>query len=91
MLGIENISLILIVFGILWALLITRINRTGSDSSDTTISVFSSAGIALGLLILSGSGKYSRYSSVLVGDVLAITPPDILYLAIALAYSLLDL
>lgn len=85
LLGISNVTVILVVFGVAWAILITRINRTGGSSSDTTISVFSSAGIALGLLILSGSGKYSRYSSILVGDILAITPTDILCLCAALA------
>lgn len=85
LLGLSNVTLILVLFGILWAVLITRINRTGSASSDTTISVFSSAGIALGLLILSGSGQYNKYSSILVGDVLAIAPADILWLAVALA------
>ena len=88
LLGIGNVTLILVVFGICWAVLITRINRTGGTSSDTTISVFSSAGIALGLLILSGSGKYGKYSSILVGDILAITPNDILFLAIALAVGI---
>ena len=82
LLGLSNVTLILVLFGILWAVLITRINRTGSASSDTTISVFSSAGIALGLLILSGSGQYNKYSSILVGDVLAIAPADILWLAL---------
>ncbi len=89
LLGLSNVTLILVIFGILWAVLITRINRTGSASSDTTISVFSSAGIALGLIILSGTGQYNKYSSILVGDVLAITPTDILWLAIALAAGLL--
>lgn len=88
LLGIGNVTVILVLFGILWAILITRINRTGAASSDTTISVFSSAGIALGLLILSGSGQYNKYSSILVGDVLAIAPADILYLAIALAVGI---
>ena len=89
LLGLSNVTLILVLFGILWAVLITRINRTGSASSDTTISVFSSAGIALGLLILSGSGQYNKYSSILVGDVLAIAPADILWLAVALAAGVL--
>lgn len=89
LLGLSNVTLILVLFGILWAVLITRINRTGSASSDTTISVFSSAGIALGLLILSGSGQYNKYSSILVGDVLAIAPADILWLAVALAVGVL--
>ena len=57
LLGLSNVTLILVLFGILWAVLITRINRTGSASSDTTISVFSSAGIALGLLILYSAAR----------------------------------
>ena len=89
LLGVSNITLILVVFGILFALLITRVNRTGGASADTTISVFSSAGIALGLLILSGSGKYSKYSSILVGDILAITAADIRWLAVALLVGLI--
>ena len=89
LLGVNNVTLILVIFGICWALLITRINRTGGESSDTTISVFSSAGIALGLLVLSGSGKYGRYSSILVGDILAVTPTDILCLGVALAVGVL--
>lgn len=88
LLGLSNVTVILVLFGVCWAILITRINRAGGSSSDTTISVFSSAGIALGLLILSGSGKYNRYSSILVGDILAITPTDILCLGIALAVGL---
>lgn len=84
LLGISNMTVVLVVFGICYALLITRINRTGGASSDTNISVFSSAGIALGLLLLSGSGQYNKYSSILAGDVLAVTQTDILCLFIAL-------
>lgn len=84
LLGVTNITAILVVFGIVYALLITRINRTGGASADTNISVFSSAGIALGLLLLSGSGQYNKYSSILVGDVLAVTTTDLGYLALAL-------
>lgn len=40
LLGVSNITLILVVFGIAYALLITHINRTGGASSDTNISVF---------------------------------------------------
>ena len=89
LLGFNNITVILVVFGILWAMLITRINRAGGASSDTTISVFSSAGIALGLLILSGSGKYNQYSSILVGDVLAVGAQDIAWLAASLCVGVI--
>lgn len=84
LLGLSNTTVILVTFGILWAVLITCINRTGSASADTTISVFSSTGIALGLLILSGNGRFGKYSSILVGDVLAVTQGDLLALLVAL-------
>lgn len=88
LLGAANLPLVLVAFGILWALLISRINRTGGASADTNISVFSSTGIALGLTMLSQSGSFSRYSSLLVGDVLAISAGDLLWLALCLAFGI---
>lgn len=84
LLGITNLSVILVAFGMVWALLINRINRHGGASADTNISVFSSTGIAMGLVLLSQGGSFSKYSSLLVGDVLAIAPQDLLSLALAL-------
>ena len=84
LLGLTNVTISLLVFGILWALLICRINRSGGVSADTTISVFSSTGIALGLLILSRGGGFSKYAYLLTGDVLSISAGDILWLAAAL-------
>lgn len=41
--------------------------------------------MALGLVILSRGGGFARYSSYLVGDILAITPADLGLLALTLA------
>ena len=84
-LGVSSDLLSMLVFGVLWALLITFIRHHGSASADTVISVCSSTAIALGLLILSRGGGFSRYSSLLIGDVLAVREVDLLYLLIALA------
>ena len=84
LLGVSNVTVSLIVFGIFWALMISRINRSGSASADTIISVFSSTGIALGLLIRSRGGKFASYASLLTGDILSVTGTDILWLLIAL-------
>ena len=84
LLGVQNITLSLVLFGLVWAVMISRINRSGSASADTIISVFSSTGIALGLLILSRGGKFSSYSSLLTGDILSVTGTDILWLLLAL-------
>ncbi len=52
------------------------------------ISVFSSCSIALGLAILSQGGNFSRYSGLLVGDILSITPQEIGYLFLILLATL---
>ena len=70
-------------------LIICRIKQTGAASTDTVISVFSSTSIAAGLLILSRGGGFAKYSTLLVGDVLAVTPNDLLYLLIALIAGVL--
>lgn len=89
LLGVQNELISMIVFGIIWAVMISRINRSGGESADTIISVFSSTGIAVGLLILSRDGSFSRYSALLAGDVLAVAPSDLVWLAIALPVGVL--
>lgn len=85
MLGMKNQLLCMVAFGILMAVIISRVKARGSSSTDTIISVFSSLALAAGLVILSRGGGFARYSSFLLGDILAITKQDILLLAITLA------
>jgi zinc transport system permease protein len=83
-LGLHSDLVAMLVFGVVWALLISRIKQTGTTSVDTIISVFSSTSIALGLVILSRGGGFAKYSSLLIGDVLAVAPQDLLMLLLAL-------
>ena len=85
LLGLSNVTLILVLFGILWAVLITFVKHHSKMSADTIISVFSSTSIALGLVVLSRGGAFAKYSSVLVGDVLSVAQSDLLALLLALA------
>ena len=80
LLGIQNQLISMIVFGVLWAVMISRINRTGGASADTIISVFSSTGIAAGLLILSRNGSFAKYSALLAGDIVSVPEGDLLWL-----------
>lgn len=84
LLGVGNDLTSMLVFGVVWAVLICRIKQTGTASTDTVISVFSSTSVAAGLLILSRGGSFAKYSSLLIGDVLAVTPLDLLWLLLAL-------
>ena len=84
LLGIKNEMISLIAFGVFLAMIITRVKNKGRASSDTVISVFSSTSIALGLLVLSYGGGFSKYSAYLVGDILSVTANEILCLFITL-------
>lgn len=84
LLGIKNELISLVAFGVFVALVITRVKNKGHTSADTVISVFSSTSVALGLLVLSYGGSFSKYSTYLVGDILSITAKEILCLLITL-------
>jgi len=83
-LGWENQMAAMLIFGILWAVLITFVKHHSKMSADTIISVFSSTSIALGLVVLSRGGSFAKYSSVLVGDILSVTQADLAWLLLAL-------
>ena len=83
-LGVSNYSFAMLCFSVLFALGISVIMQSEASSSDTIIGVFSSAGIALGIFILSLSGGLGKYSSYLVGDILSITKNEIIMLAVTL-------
>lgn len=76
-LGIADTNISMVVFAVLFALLLNYIKRKNTISTDTIISVFSSLGTAAGLVILSRNGDFSKYSSLLVGDILSITRKEI--------------
>lgn len=82
LLGVKNETLSLVAFGVLLALIITRVKNKGYSSADTVISVFSSAAMALGLIVLSYGGGFSKYNAWLVGDILSISAGEIAALAV---------
>ena len=67
----------LVLFSIAFALLITYIKHRTASSADTVIGVFSSTAIAVGLMIMSHGGGFSKFSPLLIGDILSITPADL--------------
>ena len=87
--GVADTTLSMIIFAVIFALLLNYISSKASASRDTIISVFSSACIAVGLAILSKGGNFSKYSSLLVGDVLSISKKEIIYLILIFAATLI--
>ncbi len=73
-----------VLFSTVFAVVITIIKNKSKTSTDTIIGVFSSTAVAFGLMLLSNGG-FNKYSSYLVGDLLSITPFEIMLLFISFA------
>lgn len=86
--GVAQTDIVMALFGVVFAILLNYIRGKKTVSTDTIISVFSSLSTAVGLVILSRGGNFSQYSSLLVGDILSITPKEIVYLLIILITTL---
>lgn len=82
-LGLASIDSSMIIFSAVFAIGIVIIKYISKASMDTTIGVFSSVAVALGLVLLSGLG-YNKYSSLIVGDILSITPKETIMLGVVL-------
>lgn len=87
--GIADTSISMVIFAIFFALLLNKIASTNTASTDTIISVCSSCAVAIGLAILSKGGNFSKYSAILVGDILSITSREIGYLIIIFVITII--
>lgn len=87
--GIQDTTVSMVIFAVIFALLLNKIGSMNMASTDTIISVFSSCSVAIGLAILSKGGNFSKYSGILVGDVLSITDKEIGYLLMIFAVTIL--
>ena len=88
MVGIDNYIVSMMGIAVIFALCISTIINSSVSSSDTIIGVFSSVGMALGIVILSMNGNFSKYSNYLIGDILSIKPSEIFNLLIVLIFVL---
>jgi zinc/manganese transport system permease protein len=69
---------------------IGMLQRRGRLSYDTSIGMLFVAMLALGVVIISHSGSFATdATSILFGDILAITPTDLVFLAIAAGVGLI--
>ena len=87
--GCTDTDLPMLLFAVFFALLLNYISGSRGAAADTVISVFSSCSVATGLAVLSKGGNFSRYSSLLVGDILSITEREIGYLAVIFVLAVL--
>ncbi len=78
--GLTDTNISMVIFAVCFALLLNKIKRMNTISTDTIISVFASFSMAIGLVILSRGGNFASYSNLLVGDILSISTKEILLL-----------
>ena len=74
-----------VVFAVVIALLFTLVRQRSSMASDTAISVFSSAAVALGIFLSTlGSQSFTQFNTLLIGDILSVSVEEIGLLALIL-------
>lgn len=84
--GIANPGWVAVLFAVVFAVLFCYVRSRSNQAADTLIGVFSSTAVALGIFIATiGGGSFTKYNRYLIGDILSVTPKEILLLAIVLA------
>ena len=74
-----------VVFAVVIALLFTLVRQKTHMASDTAISVFSSAAVALGIFLSTlGGQSFTKFNTLLFGDILSVAPAEIGLLALIL-------
>lgn len=74
-----------VAFALVFALLFTWVREKSSMKSDTIIGVFSSAAMALGIFLSTiGGQNFSKFNTLLIGDILSVEPIKIGLLALIL-------
>ena len=74
-----------VLFSVVIALLFTLVRQKTHMASDTAISVFSSAAVALGIFLSTlGGQSFTTFNNLLLGDILSVAPGEIGLLALIL-------
>ncbi|UWG96220.1 metal ABC transporter permease [Dehalobacter sp. DCM] len=89
LLGIQSPFWALLGFSVIFAVAIMIVKSANMASTDTIIGVFSSTAVALGIVILSRNGGFSKYTVYLIGDLLSIAPSELMVLGVILIVVLI--
>lgn len=85
LLGFQDPLWVMVLFSVFLALGISVLKTTTDASTDTIIGAVSATMVALGIVILSRGGGFNKFTRFLVGDLLSITPNELLLLVFTLA------
>jgi zinc transport system permease protein len=81
-LGFVDPFLPMLAFAILLAVGVNIFRRMTQAAPDTVLGVFFSMVVAFGLVLLSRGSGFAKFSNYLIGDILAVSPLDIAWLAV---------
>ena len=71
-----------VIFAVVFALLFNLVRRRSALASDTVIGVFSSTAVALGIFLSTLGGRsFTKFNSLLIGDILSVEPEKVALLA----------
>ena len=74
-----------VLFAVAFAALFSWVRSRSNQAADTVIGVFSSTAVALGIFVATlDGGSFTKYNRYLIGDVLSITPSQLVLLALVL-------
>ncbi len=74
-----------VAFAVVFAVLFNLVRRRSHLASDTVIGVFSSTAVALGIFISTLGGRsFTKFNSLLIGDILSVEPAKVGLLALIL-------
>jgi len=74
----------MLIFAVVMAVGINLIMRATQSAPDVVIGVFFAITVALGVVLLSRGGQFNKFTTYLIGDILAVSPEQILLLVIML-------
>ncbi|MEW5758699.1 MAG: metal ABC transporter permease [Candidatus Omnitrophota bacterium] len=80
-LGFYEPTLPMVVLAIILAAAINMVKNIIKSSMDTVLGVFFAFIVSLGIVILSRQGGFVKYTNYLIGDVLAVSQNDLIWLA----------
>ncbi|MDD5045009.1 MAG: metal ABC transporter permease [Candidatus Omnitrophica bacterium] len=77
--GLHDPTFPMVVLAVVLAVAINLLKDVTKASVDTVLGVFFAFIVALGIVILSRAGGFVKYTSYLIGDILAVSPVQILW------------
>ena len=89
LLGFREPTAAMMILAVILAAAVTTIKRFTKSSMDMALGVIFAFVVALGIVILSRQGGFVKYTRYLIGDILAVSPQDLILLGVMLVATII--